>query len=182
MATTVLIGGARSGKSALALELAAAFDGPVALIATGEARDGEMAARIEQHRRKRPSHWSTIEEPIEIAKALESVADGAFVILDCLTLWIANLMDRGFSEKEINDRARDALEAAVLRAPPVVVVTNEVGSGIVPDNPTARAYRDLLGSINSIFANDARRVLFVAAGRVLSMKRPEEVFDDVFDR
>jgi adenosyl cobinamide kinase/adenosyl cobinamide phosphate guanylyltransferase len=182
MATTLLIGGARSGKSALALDLAVAYAGPVTFIATGEARDEEMTARIEQHRRERPSHWSTIEEPIEIAKALESAADGALVILDCLTLWVANLMDRGFSEKEIDGRARDALTAAVSRARPVVVVTNEVGSGIVPDNAAARAFRDLLGSINTIFAKDARNVLFVAAGRVLSMKRPEEVFDDVLDR
>jgi adenosyl cobinamide kinase/adenosyl cobinamide phosphate guanylyltransferase len=182
MAMTVLIGGARSGKSALALDIAVAFDGPVAFIATGEARDEEMAERIEQHRRERPSHWSTIEEPIEVAKALEGVANDALVILDCVTLWVANLMDRGFSENEIKDRARDALKAAISRARPIVVVTNEVGSGIVPDNPAARAFRDLLGSINTIFANDARHVLFVAAGRVLSMKRPEEVFDDVLDR
>jgi adenosylcobinamide kinase/adenosylcobinamide-phosphate guanylyltransferase len=182
MATTLLIGGARSGKSALAVDMAEAWNGPVTFIATAEARDEEMTARIEQHRDERPSHWSTVEEPIEIAKALESVPDGALVILDCLTLWVANLMDRGFSEKEINDRARHALKAAVLRAWPVVVVTNEVGSGIVPDNPAARAFQDLLGSINTIFATDARHVLFVAAGRVLSMKRPEEVFDDVLDR
>ena len=182
MATTLLIGGARSGKSALAVDMAEAWDGPVTFIATAEARDEEMTVRIEQHRRERPSHWATTEEPIEIAKALESVADGALVILDCLTLWIANLIDRGFSEKEIDDRARDVLKAAVSRPWPVVVVTNEVGSGIVPDNPAARAFQDLLGSINTIFANNARHVLFVAAGRVLSMKRPEEVFDDVLDR
>jgi adenosylcobinamide kinase / adenosylcobinamide-phosphate guanylyltransferase len=182
MATTLLIGGARSGKSALAVDMAEAWDGSVTFIATAEARDEEMSARIAQHRDERPSHWSTIEEPIEIAKAIESIADGAFVILDCLTLWVANLMDRGFSEKEINDRASDALKAVASRAWPVVVITNEVGSGIVPDNPAARAFRDLLGSINTIFANGARHVLFVAAGRVLSMKRPEEVFDDVLDR
>jgi adenosyl cobinamide kinase/adenosyl cobinamide phosphate guanylyltransferase len=182
MATTLLIGGARSGKSALAVDMAEAWDGPVAFIATAEGRDEEMSARIAQHRRERPSNWSTIEEPIEIAKALESVADDSLVILDCLTLWVANLTDRGFSEKEIDDRARDALKAAASRAGPVIVISNEVGSGIVPDNPAARAFRDLLGSINTIFANDARHVFFVAAGRVLSMKRPEEVFDDVLDR
>jgi adenosyl cobinamide kinase/adenosyl cobinamide phosphate guanylyltransferase len=182
MATTLLIGGARSGKSALAVGMAVAWAGPVTFIATAEARDEEMAARISRHQSERRAHWSTIEEPIELAKSLEDVPADELIIVDCLTLWASNFLDRGFGLEEGEARAREASARAALRAAPVLIVTNEVGSGIVPDNPAARAYRDLLGSINTIVANDARHVLFVAAGRVLSMKRPEEVFDDVLDR
>jgi adenosyl cobinamide kinase/adenosyl cobinamide phosphate guanylyltransferase len=97
-------------------------------------------------------------------------------------LWASNLLDRGFEAPEGERRAREASSTLARRSAPAIVVTNEVGSGIVPDNPAARAFRDLLGSINTIFANDARQVLFVSAGQVLSMTRPEEVIDDVLDR
>ena len=182
MAMTVLIGGARSGKSALAVAIAAKWGGPVTFIATAEARDDEMAARIAQHRETRDPAWTTVEEPIEIGEAISSVPPGHLIVLDCLTLWASNLLDRELDALDGERRARDASSELGRWNAPAIVVTNEVGSGIVPDNAAARAYRDLLGSINTIFANDARHVLFVAAGRVLSMKRPEEVFDDVLDR
>jgi len=182
MATTLLIGGARSGKSALAGELAVKWGGPVTFIATAEARDDEMAARIARHRDERDETWTTIEEPIEIARTIAEVAAENLVILDCLTLWASNLMDRGSDPRDGEARAREASSIAAARAHPVIVITNEVGSGIVPDNELARAYRDLLGSINSIFAADAKHVLFVSAGRVTPMKRTDEVIDDVLDR
>ena len=130
----------------------------------------------------RDPSWTTLEEPIEIAESISSIPVEHLVVLDCLTLWASNLLDRGFEAREGERRAREASSTLAGRSAPAIVITNEVGSGIVPDNAAARRFRDLLGSINSIFANDARRVLFVAAGRVMSMKRPEEVFDDVFDR
>ena len=181
MSTTLLIGGARSGKSALALDIARKWGGPVTFIATGEPRDEEMSARIEQHKAERDPAWTTIEEPIEIAEAISQSPVDSLVILDCLTLWAANLFDRGI-EGEGEARARQASAVSSSRTTPLIVITNEVGSGIVPDNATARAYRDLLGSINSIFAADSREVLLVAAGRVSPMKKPEEVIDDVLDR
>jgi adenosylcobinamide kinase / adenosylcobinamide-phosphate guanylyltransferase len=176
---TLIIGGARSGKSALALEIARKWGGPVTFIATAEARDEEMRARIAQHRDERDSSWTTLEEPIEIAAALSAIPSEHLVILDCLTLWASNLMDRGLGDGA--RRAREAGAALAARPAPSLVITNEVGSGIVPDNEAARQYRDLLGSINAIFAADSRDVLLVSAGRVLSMKKPEEVIGDVLD-
>ena len=182
MAMTLLIGGARSGKSRLATELANKWGGPVTFIATAEGRDQEMTARIARHREERDEAWNTIEEAIEVAGALSKVPAEELVILDCLTLWVSNLLDRGFDPPDAEALAREASSIAAARRGPVVVITNEVGAGIVPDNAAARAYRDLLGSINSIFAADAKHVLYVAAGHVVSMKRPEGVIDDVLDR
>ena len=181
MAVTVLIGGARAGKSALAVEIANAWKAGITFIATGEARDEEMATRIEQHRAARDVGWTTIEEPVELAKAIESAPAGDLTIVDCLTLWVSNLIGRGIHSDEIEERAREAAARAGERRAPVIVVTNEVGSGIVPTTPLGRAYRDLLGSVNSIFAARARDVLYVAAGRAVSMKRFEEVVSDVLD-
>ncbi len=181
MSTTLLIGGARSGKSALALEIARKWGGPVTFIATGEPRDEEMSARIAQHQAERDSAWTTLEAPIEVAEAISNAQQESLMILDCLTLWVANLFDRRI-ERDGEARAREASAALGRRVTPSLVITNEVGSGIVPDNATARAYRDLLGSINSIFAADSREVLLVAAGWVSSMKKTEEVIDDVLDR
>lgn len=181
MSTTLIIGGARSGKSALALEIARKWGGPVTFIATAEARDEEMRARIAQHQAERDPAWTTLEEPIEMREAISSTPPGALILLDCLTLWVSNLFDRGI-EREGEALARQASAALAGRQAPSLVITNEVGSGIVPDNPTARTYRDLLGSVNAIFASDSRDVLLVSAGRVLSMKKPEEVIADVLDR
>jgi adenosylcobinamide kinase/adenosylcobinamide-phosphate guanylyltransferase len=181
MTTTLLIGGARSGKSALALRIAEARNDPVTFIASGEPRDDEMRARILQHQAQRHPDWTTVEEPVEIAKAIAETDPGHLVILDCLTLWASNLLDRGFSVEESEARAHEAAGVAVARGHPVIVITNEVGSGIVPANPLARAYRDLLGSINAIFARDAARVFFVTAGRALPLLRPEEVLRDDID-
>lgn len=182
MTTTLLIGGARSGKSALAIEIARKWGGPVTFIATAEARDEEMTERIARHRAERDAAWTTLEEPIEIAEALMTVPADHLVILDCLTLWVSNLLDRGVDAREGEARARETGSLSSTRTNPVVVITNEVGSGIVPDNEAARVFRDLLGSINAIFAADAEHVLLVSAGRAVSMKRPEEVIGDVLDR
>ena len=180
MSTTLLIGGARSGKSALAIQIARKWGGPVTFIATAEARDDEMAARIAQHRGERDDAWTTLEEPIEIAAAISRAPSEDLVILDCLTLWVSNLFDRGI-ERDGEARARDACAILSRRETPSLVITNEVGSGIVPDNTLARAYRDLLGSINAIFAADSK-VLFVSAGHVMPLRDPGEVIDDVLDR
>jgi len=171
----LLIGGARSGKSELALDLAERTGGSVTFLATSEPRDDEMAARIERHKKGRNEAWTTLEEPIELTKALESTPETDVVILDCLTLWVANLMERGFDTTEVVARADVVARACASRARPVIVVTNEVGSGIVPDNKLARDYRDLLGTINATFAEHASRVFFVSAGRVAELKDTKEI-------
>jgi len=178
---SVVIGGARSGKSALSIEIATRWQSGVTFIATGQPGDEEMAARIERHRAERNAEWTTIEEPAELAKAIEGASRGDLVIVDCLTLWVSNLIGRDYGADEIEKHAQDAAGRAVEREAPTLVVTNEVGSGIVPVNALARTYRDLLGSVNSAFAAIARDVLYVAAGRAVHMKRFDEVVGDVLD-
>jgi adenosylcobinamide kinase / adenosylcobinamide-phosphate guanylyltransferase len=158
MPLTLLIGGARSGKSSLALRLA---EGEVVFIATAEAGDAEMAERIDAHRAERPPSWQTVEAPIDLAAALRDAPPDACVIVDCLTLWVANTMDE--------QPAREAAALAAGRPGRTIVVTNEVGLGIVPDNELARTYRDLLGRVNAIWADAADRVLLVVAGRTLEL-------------
>ncbi|HET8894636.1 MAG TPA: bifunctional adenosylcobinamide kinase/adenosylcobinamide-phosphate guanylyltransferase [Gaiellaceae bacterium] len=150
MTLVVLIGGARSGKSRLAVERAQAEGKPVTFIATGEALDDEMTERIEAHKRERPAGWTTIEEPIDVARALAAVPPGETAIVDCLSLWVANGGDGAVPDP------RDGL---------TVAVTNEVGLGIVPDNALARAYRDDLGRVNAAWVDAADEVYLVVAGK-----------------
>jgi adenosyl cobinamide kinase/adenosyl cobinamide phosphate guanylyltransferase len=150
----VYVGGARSGKSTLAVERAKAEGGAVTFIATGEAGDDEMAQRIEQHKRERPGEWTTIEEPVDLHGALASVPDTDTVVVDCLSLWIANGGDGAVPEP------RESL---------TIAVTNEVGLGIVPDNALARSYRDRLGRVNAAWVDAADEAYFVVAGRALRL-------------
>ncbi len=164
--TTLILGGARSGKSVHAEAL---LDGSPALyLATGQALDGEMAERIDHHRRRRGSKWSTLEEPLELAETLERVArPDRPVLVDCLTMWLSNLMHAG---RDV-DRAVDQLcEILTEPAGPVVLVSNEVGMGLVPDNALSRAFRDHQGRVNQRVAAICRRVVFVAAGLPLVLK------------
>ena len=170
MSMTLLIGGARSGKSSLAVHRAASAE-PVVFIATGEAGDEEMAARIETHRAERHSGWTTVEEPVEIRAALEASSAEAFVILDCLSLWVSNLMGRDWDDDAIETEAARLARAASSRRAPTVVVTNEVGLGVVPATPLGRRYRDVLGRVNGDFVETADEALFVVAGRALRLER-----------
>jgi adenosylcobinamide kinase / adenosylcobinamide-phosphate guanylyltransferase len=172
MPLTLLLGGARSGKSALAVRLAGRWDGPVTVVVTGEARDPEMAERIRRHRAGRPAGWPTLEAPLELEAALVAAPAGAFVVLDCLTLWVANLLEQGRDDGQVEERARSAAATAAARAAPTVVVSNEVGAGIVPVDALARRYRDLLGQVNAIWAAEADRALLLVAGRALSLADP----------
>jgi adenosyl cobinamide kinase/adenosyl cobinamide phosphate guanylyltransferase len=168
----VLVGGARAGKSAVAADLGRRWEGPVAFVATADAGDEEMRLRIERHRAERPAGWRTVEEPLRLRDALVGLDDGALAVVDCLTLWVANLLERGDSEQEIVAEAEVVAAVARARVAPVVVVTNEVGLGIVPATPSGRAYRDLLGRVNSTFVEQADRAALVVAGRLLRLDPP----------
>ncbi len=163
----LLVGGARSGKSGTALRLASASGLPVTFIATGEAGDEEMAVRIGRHRAERPAGWTTIEAPLELYAAVESTDLGRLLIVDCLTLWVSNLLGAGRHSDVVLSEARRI--ASLLRERQAVVVSNEVGLGIVPMNELARRYRDALGSVNATFSAVASRSLLMVAGRALEM-------------
>jgi adenosyl cobinamide kinase/adenosyl cobinamide phosphate guanylyltransferase len=171
MSITLLLGGARSGKSALAVEIGRRHSGPVVFVATCPALDDDIAARIARHRARRPE-WPTIEEPVELGPAVEKVDDGALVIVDCLTLWVSNLMLRGDDEPEVTDAAAAFAGALLDRRGPAVVVSNEVGSGVHPEGELGRRYRDLLGRVNQIVAAGADTTLLVVAGRALRLDDP----------
>ena len=164
---TLVTGGARSGKSAEAERRVLALPGRPVYIATAEAGDGDMAARIAAHRARRGTGWRTVEAPLALAEAL-GASDGAGPrLVDCLTLWLSNLMLAG------RDWQAEAagLEAALLtQASPVVLVTNEVGGGIVPENALARAFRDAAGLLNQRIAGVADEVVLVVAGLPLVLK------------
>ena len=170
MSLTVLLGGARAGKSAAALDLATRWKGAVVFVGTAEAGDEEMAGRIARHRAERPQEWSTVEEPLELAGTLNAL-DSQLVIVDCLTLWVANLLGRGDGADGILEQAVAVAGAAAERPAPVIAVTNEVGLGIVPPTPLGRAYRDVLGGVNRVFVERAERAALVVAGRLLPLAR-----------
>lgn len=172
MPLLLLIGGARSGKSGLALQLAHEQHAPVVFVATGEAGDREMAARIEHHRRERPPGWQTIEEPLQLHDTLASVDEHSCVIIDCLTLWTANALERLGAENAEMQAAVAATRAA-SRPGLTIAISNEVGLGLVPDNPLGRSYRDLHGRVNALWTEQAERAYLLIAGRALPLARLE---------
>lgn len=169
MAKSILItGGARSGKSGLAEEMTLALGRPALYLATAEALDDEMSERIARHRARRGPEWQTLSVPLDLAQALrETDNDGAPRLVDCLTLWLSNLM---FAERDWQAEVA-ALAALIptLRAP-VVFVTNEVGAGIVPENALARAYRDAAGLTNQQLATACDELWFCIAGHPMKVK------------
>ncbi|QID16672.1 bifunctional adenosylcobinamide kinase/adenosylcobinamide-phosphate guanylyltransferase [Nitrogeniibacter mangrovi] len=181
MSTELILGGARSGKSRLAEQRATAHGGPVTVIATAEAGDEEMAARIARHRADRPAHWSVVEAPVALAAAVRLAAHGdGCVIVDCLTLWLSNLLTRDAASlaapHSVDHMAAwqaevDALVAALPGLPGhVILVANEVGLGLVPESPLGRLFRDEAGRLNQTVAAACDTVTFVAAGLPLTLK------------
>ncbi len=177
-AVTFVLGGARSGKSLYAENLLDGFDEKIYL-ATAEAPaeipaeigDAEMAARIEEHRKRRGPGWETIEEPLDLAGALGAHSrPGQPVLVDCLTLWLANIMAAG---RDAEAETGALVEALATLAGPVVLVSNEVGLGIVPDNALARAYMDNAGRMNQAVAAAADRVVVMHAGLARILKEPD---------
>ena len=173
-ALTLVLGGARSGKSAFAERLASE-GGRVLFAATAEAGDVEMAERIARHRARRPSAWGTLEAPLRLAAQLRSGVGGYdTVLLDSLTLWVSNLLLRseaaGGAASDVHSEASDLLEAYREGPAAWIVVSDEVGSGIVPPMPLGRAFRDALGGVNQLFAAQADRVFLTVAGLPLTLK------------
>lgn len=167
MAVILITGGARSGKSTRAEARARAFPGRPVYVATAEALDAEMEARIARHRERRETDWIEREVPLDLVPALVASDGGGARLVDCLTLWLSNLMhaERNW-EREV-----EALAGALPRLKsPVVLVTNEVGLGIVPDNALARSFRDAAGIMNQVIAAAADEVEFVVAGLPMKLK------------
>lgn len=172
--TTLILGGARSGKSRRALTLAANHASRT-IIATAEPGDAEMSARIAAHRAERDSTWRTIEEPLDIARALNTIPPSALsngapesiVVVDCLTLWVSNLMHAGRDVEEATRKLIGALRSCRVDA---ILISNEVGLGLVPETPLGREFRDCQGRLNQRVAEAADVVEFVAAGLPLRLK------------
>jgi adenosylcobinamide kinase / adenosylcobinamide-phosphate guanylyltransferase len=170
MALTVLLGGARSGKSQLAVELADRSGSPVTFVATGEAGDEEMAARIAAHRAQRPDGWLTVEEPYALEAVLSEADPSHTVVVDCLTLWTANALARDGDAEHVLSSAARAAAVAAAREALTIAVSNEVGLGIVPMDALGREYRDLLGSVNRAWVDVSAEAAFVVAGRALRLE------------
>ena len=174
---TFILGGARSGKSTLAEQLAARGE-RVLYVATAEGRDEEMRRRIAAHQAARPQHWDTVEEPLDLAGALRPVHNRYdTVLIDCLTLWVSNLLlgrQPGAADDAIEERilntARELLQLVASSGAGWIMVSNEVGLGVVPGSPLGRAYRDLLGRVNQLIAAHARQVYLMVAGLPLQVK------------
>lgn len=179
---TLVLGGARAGKTAFAERLAARHQGPICYVATAEPGDAEMRARIAAHRAARPAGWQTVEAPLDVAAALTSVERPAAVLLDCLTVWTSNLLLRTLDPDAIAPAAAVKAEAgaraavdSLLRwqrdtAVPLYVISNEVGMGVTPPYPLGRLYQDVLGRLNQRIAAVADEVFLVLAGLALPLK------------
>ena len=168
---TFILGGVRSGKSSYALALAKKGKKKTAFIATCQALDQEMSERIKLHRRARPGDWRTFEEAYDVSGLLHRIgAKFEIILIDCVTILISNLMLRGLSEDAIRKEVNDILAALNKKKAKVIIVSNEVGLGIVPRNKLARDFRDLAGQVNQIIAKKADAVFFMAAGLPLKVK------------
>lgn len=166
-----VIGGSRSGKTSFALAGAAraAGSGRRVYIATAQALDGEMAERIEKHKAERGSAWDTLEEPVHLDRAIRSCGGARVVVVDCLTLWLSNLLCGGLDAAQAEEAFLGAL-AALDSGVQVYVVSNEVGMGIVPENETARQFRDMAGRLNQAIARLAEEVYMMVAGVPVKVK------------
>jgi adenosylcobinamide kinase/adenosylcobinamide-phosphate guanylyltransferase len=163
---TLVIGGCRSGKSTYALQTAENIDGNKKIfVATCLPQDNEMMQRVARHQKDRGQHWTTIEEPLYLPEIISEQGPNADVMLiDCLTLWVSNLLIKTADEKKWEEIVSLLIDALKTAACPLVVVSNEVGTGIVPENELARQYRDIIGHVNQAVAKTAGKVVWMVAG------------------
>jgi adenosylcobinamide kinase/adenosylcobinamide-phosphate guanylyltransferase len=166
MSVTLVLGGARSGKSRYAEGLVSALPAPWVYVATGQAGDGEMRERIAEHQKRRGPNWVTREAPLRLAEAITE-AGGQPVLVDCLTLWVSNLMH---AEQDVGTACDELNRVLAQRQAETILVSNEVGLGIVPMNALARRFRDEAGRVNQRLANIAGRVVFMVAGLPMIVK------------
>jgi adenosylcobinamide kinase / adenosylcobinamide-phosphate guanylyltransferase len=167
----LVLGGARSGKSRYAVEQAQVIGGSAAVVATARAVDGDMAARIARHRAERPARWATIEEPHDVSAACRRGARSHdLVVVDCVTVWVSNLMERGDDEAMVLAAADDLAKLLRERLVTVILVSNEVGQGVHPPTELGRRFRDLLGLVNQRLAAAADRVTLMVAALPLTVK------------
>jgi adenosylcobinamide kinase / adenosylcobinamide-phosphate guanylyltransferase len=177
---TLLLGGARSGKSTLAVEIGLRYPGAVCFVATarldlpGGTTDHDLVARVARHRAERPAHWVTI-ETTAVDDAVRAAPADALVIVDCITLWVADALTAPDGTTGIEDAAVTLGTMAAARPAPTVLVSNEVGLGVHPATELGREYRDVLGRVNRTLAFHAHRTLFLAAGRAVRLEDPWEL-------
>ena len=170
-------GGSRSGKSSMAVERAKELSEQVCFVATCVPQDDEMAARVAKHRLNRPVGWRVVEEPVNVAEAIGKINPEKYsvVLVDCIALWVCNLMHKAESkistETQMAEEAQKVVDAAKGFSGDVIIVTNEVGMGVMPANAMARSYSDLIGRCNQVLAAGADRVEFVACGISLILKQ-----------
>ncbi|WP_306256928.1 bifunctional adenosylcobinamide kinase/adenosylcobinamide-phosphate guanylyltransferase [Pararhizobium sp. IMCC21322] len=166
--SALILGGARSGKSAYAEQMVLACGNTPHYVATSQIFDDEMKQRVQQHQHRRGTHWSVTEEPLNLREAIEDAPTGSSAILvDCLTLWLSNLMHH---ERNVDNETSQLLDLIPGLSRPIVFVSNEVGMGIVPENALARSFRDHQGRLNQKLAVTVDRVDFIAAGLPLNLK------------
>lgn len=164
-----LLGGARSGKSRLAASLANGISEPVTFIATARVEDDEMSRRIDEHRRRRPEEWRVVEAPVELTEAIESTPATDTIVLDCVTLWISNLITEN-DDDSILSMVDSVIASIGRRVGETIVVSNEVGGGLVPMHPVGRRFRDLQGRANQSFARAAHTAYLAVSGRALRLQ------------
>jgi adenosylcobinamide kinase/adenosylcobinamide-phosphate guanylyltransferase len=164
---TLVLGGARSGKSRHAQILAMATPPPWIYVATAQALDEEMSERIAKHKAARGDGWSTIEEPIELVRAVAEAPESAPVVVDCITLWLTNLM---LGQHDVDSAMAEFIKCLDRRRAPTIVVSSEVGTGLVPETPLGRAFRDQAGLTNQRLAVSAQQVLYMVAGLAMKLK------------
>ena len=163
----LVTGGARSGKSRFAENRTLRMGAPLVYIATAQAFDDEMAKRIQTHQDRRGPEWQTYSEPLELAEAIRQTDGQGPCLVDCLTIWLSNLM---FAERDIEQASSAVIKAIRERKDPIVIVTNEVGSGIVPENALARRFRDEAGRLNQTIAEAVDEVYVCISGMPLQLK------------
>lgn len=181
MVSTFLLGGARSGKSVLSEQLAQGFAKPLGLsvtaVVTAEPIDAEMQDRIERHQADRPAGWTTLEAPYDLVATVRSLPDEQIVVVDCVTVWLTNLLVRGDDPETIEAQGSLLAQALAARSQPAIAVSNELGLGLVPGDAMSRSFRDIQGRVNQALGSTLDHAYFVVSGRCLKLESAIDVVD-----